>query len=82
MRDAGFVADHIEFGGIPHIRLEAQVPHLCCNLCRSQPSGLRTRCRNGQPAELNGKAPRADRAKRWDANTRDYRKRQPSDRLC
>ena len=34
MRDAGFVADHIEFGGIPHIRLEAQVPHLCCNLCK------------------------------------------------
>jgi hypothetical protein len=33
MRDAGFVADHIEFCGIPHIRLEARITHLCCNLC-------------------------------------------------
>jgi hypothetical protein len=34
MRDAGFVAEHIEFGGIPHMRLEAHVTHLCCNLCK------------------------------------------------
>jgi hypothetical protein len=34
MRDAGFVAEHIEFSGIPHMRLEAQVKHLCCNLCK------------------------------------------------
>jgi hypothetical protein len=33
MRDAGFVAEHIQFGGLPHMRLEAHVPHLCCNLC-------------------------------------------------
>jgi hypothetical protein len=33
MRDAGFVAEHIEFSGIPHMRLEAHVTHLCCNLC-------------------------------------------------
>jgi hypothetical protein len=34
LRDAGFVAEHIEFGGIPHMRLEAHVTHLCCNLCK------------------------------------------------
>jgi hypothetical protein len=34
LRDAGFVAEHIEFGGIPHMRLEAHVRHLCCNLCK------------------------------------------------
>jgi len=34
MRDAGFVAEHIEFVGIPHMRLEAHVTHLCCNLCK------------------------------------------------
>ena len=34
MRNAGFVAEQIEFGGIPHMRLEAQVTHLCCNLCK------------------------------------------------
>jgi hypothetical protein len=33
MRDAGFVADHIEFSGVPHIRMEARITHLCCNLC-------------------------------------------------
>jgi uncharacterized protein DUF559 len=32
LRDAGFVAEHVEFGGIPHTRLEAHVRHLCCNL--------------------------------------------------
>jgi hypothetical protein len=34
MRDAGFVAARIEFSGIPHMRLEAHVTHLCCNLCQ------------------------------------------------
>jgi hypothetical protein len=34
VRDAGLVAEHIQFGGIPHMRLEAHVPHLCCNLCK------------------------------------------------
>lgn len=34
LRDAGFVAEHIEFSGIPHMRLEARVTHLCCNLCK------------------------------------------------
>ena len=33
MRDAGFIAARIEFSGIPHLRLEAHVTHLCCNLC-------------------------------------------------
>ena len=34
MRDAGFVAARIEFSGIPHMRLDAHVTHLCCNLCQ------------------------------------------------
>jgi hypothetical protein len=34
VRNAGFFAEHIEFGGIPHARLDAYVPHLCCNLCK------------------------------------------------
>jgi hypothetical protein len=34
MRDAGFVAEQIEFGGIPHMRLEARVTHMCCSLCQ------------------------------------------------
>lgn len=35
VRDAGFVAEHIQFGGIPHMRLEARLPHLCCtNMCK------------------------------------------------
>jgi hypothetical protein len=34
LRDAGFVAEHIEFSGIPHMRLEARITHLCCNLCK------------------------------------------------
>jgi hypothetical protein len=34
MRDAGFVAARIEFSGIPRMRLEAHVTHLCCNLCQ------------------------------------------------
>jgi hypothetical protein len=33
MRDAGFIAARIELSGIPHLRLEAHVTHLCCNLC-------------------------------------------------
>jgi hypothetical protein len=34
LRDAGFVAARIEFSGIPRMRLEAHVTHLCCNLCQ------------------------------------------------
>jgi copper chaperone CopZ len=34
VRDAGFFAEHIQFGGLPHMRLEAHVPHMCCNLCK------------------------------------------------
>lgn len=34
MRDAGLIAERIQLGGIPHMRLEARVPHLCCNMCR------------------------------------------------
>jgi hypothetical protein len=34
VRDAGLVAEHIQFGGIPHVRLEARLPHLCCNMCK------------------------------------------------
>ncbi len=34
VRDAGLVAEHIQFGGLPHMRLEAHIPHLCCNLCK------------------------------------------------
>jgi hypothetical protein len=33
LRDAGFVAERIEFSGLPHMRLEAHLTHLCCNLC-------------------------------------------------
>jgi hypothetical protein len=33
MRDAGFIAARIELSGIPHLRMEAHVTHLCCNLC-------------------------------------------------
>lgn len=35
VRNAGLFAEHIEFGGIPHARLDAYVPHLCCNLCKT-----------------------------------------------
>jgi len=35
VRNAGLFAEHIEFGGIPHARLDAYVPHLCCNLCKA-----------------------------------------------
>ena len=35
VRDAGLFAEHIEFAGIPHARLEAYVPHLCCNMCKA-----------------------------------------------
>ena len=34
VRDAGLVAEHIQFGGIPNMRLEAHIPHLCCNMCK------------------------------------------------
>jgi hypothetical protein len=33
LRDAGFVAARMELSGIPDMRLEAHVTHLCCNLC-------------------------------------------------
>jgi hypothetical protein len=33
MRDAGFIAARTELSGIPHLRLDAHVTHLCCNLC-------------------------------------------------
>ncbi len=35
VRDAGLVPSRIELGGLAHFRLEADVPHLCCAMCRS-----------------------------------------------
>jgi hypothetical protein len=34
LRAAGLVASQMEFGGIRHFRLEAQVRHLCCGMCK------------------------------------------------
>ncbi len=34
LRDEGLVASQMEFGGIRHFRLEAQVRHLCCGMCK------------------------------------------------
>lgn len=55
MRDAGFVAARIEFSGIPHMRLDARVTHLCCNLCQvSMEKGVK-----------NAIHPRADSTFKW-----------------
>lgn len=41
LRDKGLVAGRMEFGGVPHFRLEAEVSHLCCGMCeRGSESGL------------------------------------------
>ena len=34
LRDAGMVASQMQFGGVRHFRLEAQVRHLCCGMCK------------------------------------------------
>ncbi len=34
LRDKGLVASRMEFGGPAHFRLEAQVAHLCCDVCK------------------------------------------------
>ncbi len=34
LRDKGLVASRMEFGGVPHFRLEAEVAHLCCGVCK------------------------------------------------
>lgn len=33
LREKGLVASKMELGGVAHIRLEAQVEHLCCGVC-------------------------------------------------
>jgi hypothetical protein len=33
LRESGFTAQHIEFGGVSHYRIEAELEHVCCNLC-------------------------------------------------
>jgi hypothetical protein len=33
LREKGLVASRMEFGGVEHFRLEAQVAHLCCGMC-------------------------------------------------
>lgn len=41
LRDKGLVAGRMEFGGMPHFRLEAQVSHMCCGMCeRGAEAGL------------------------------------------
>ncbi len=34
LRDEGFVASQIEFGGPRHFRFEAKVRHMCCGMCK------------------------------------------------
>ncbi len=34
LRDEGLVASQMQFGGARHFRLEAQVRHLCCGMCK------------------------------------------------
>jgi hypothetical protein len=34
LRGAGLVASRMEFGGAAHFRLEAEVKHLCCGMCK------------------------------------------------
>ena len=34
LRDAGMVASQMQFGGVRHFRLEAQVRHMCCGMCK------------------------------------------------
>lgn len=34
LRDKGLVASRMEFGGPEHFRLEAQLAHLCCDVCK------------------------------------------------
>lgn len=33
LREVGFIAERIDFGGIRHFRLEAELNHVCCDLC-------------------------------------------------
>jgi hypothetical protein len=33
LRDEGLTAEHMEFGGVSHFRLEAELKHICCGLC-------------------------------------------------
>jgi hypothetical protein len=33
LREVGFVAERIDFGGVRHYRLEAELNHVCCDLC-------------------------------------------------
>jgi hypothetical protein len=33
LREKGLVASRLEFGGVAHFRLEAQVAHMCCGAC-------------------------------------------------
>jgi hypothetical protein len=41
LREKGMVPGRIEFGGLEHFRLEAEVAHLCCGMCeRGAESGL------------------------------------------
>lgn len=35
LRAAGFVPHKMELGGVERFRLSAEVPHLCCGMCRS-----------------------------------------------
>lgn len=52
LRDKGFVAERIEVSGIPHFRLQAQLPYLCAGSCesatRTQMETLKARGMNGQ----------------------------------
>ena len=41
VREKGLVPGRIEFSGVEHFRLEAEVPHLCCGMCqRSVEDGI------------------------------------------
>jgi hypothetical protein len=80
LRQAGFVASQVEFGGLRHYRLEGQARHLCCPTCQ----------KDCEPLPDLGKVRRGDRLKWLDSLTMDstgaiivfhVRYQQPTDRI-
>lgn len=61
LRQAGFVAWQVEFGGLRHYRLEGRARHLCCPTCQSD-------C---EPLPDAGQVRRGDRLKWLDSLTLD-----------
>ena len=80
LRQEGFVASQVEFGGLQHFRLEGQARHLCCPTCQND-------C---EPLPDLGKVRRSDRLKWLDSLTMDptgtkvvfhVRYQQPNERI-